>query len=132
MNLLIDLLIAALAGCQAVEVWHHGSIFKAARSWVGGCRDDESEFVSRKICELLLCPFCLSHWTCLAATAVVLFVTDPLSAWRLPVYALAVTRIAQLLNDATHGFTNSPPSDVTEIDETSDVDSFTVVDDDPV
>lgn len=132
MNLLIDLLIAALAGCQAVEVWHHGSIFKAARSWVGECRDEEREPLSGKICEMLLCPFCLSHWTCLATTAVVLFATDPLSAWRLPVYALAVTRAAQLLSDVAHGFTKSPPSDVTEIDETSDVDSYTVVDDDPV
>lgn len=52
------------------------------------------------------------------------------SIWRLPVYGFAVTRIAQLVNDVTHGITRSPESvEETEIDETAEVDRFEVVDD---
>lgn len=126
--LLASLLVAALAGCQAVETWHHGSLFRGVRSWLWTVRNDEKRWwLARKSAELLTCPFCLSHWTC-AAAVVAMFLTDWDSSWRLPVYGLAAVRLAQLLNDISHPLTRSP-SDETEIDQTADVDEFSVVDD---
>lgn len=129
MNLIVNLLIAALAGCQAVEAWHHGSLFAGSREWVRSRKKTSRSLVARKVCELLACPFCLSHWTCFACVLVVCL-TEWDSPWRLPVYALAVTRVSQLINDSTHDLTRSPSSvEEVEVDESAAVNAFEVLDD---
>ena len=129
-GLVIDLFVAALAGCQVTETWHHGSVFRGVRARLKSIRyDGNRRWPVRKLSELLTCPFCLSHWTCFVCV-LTLCLADWGSIWRLPVYGFAVTRIAQLVNDVTHGITRSPESvEETEIDETAEVDRFEVVDD---
>lgn len=100
-----DLIILVLATGQTIETWHHGSLFEDRRAiieiWGDGWQKD-----------LLRCMFCLSHW---AAAVIVLWfglaalLDSPLSwFFRFPVYVLAVTRGAQLLNDVTKGFCRTP------------------------
>ncbi len=119
-SLITNLVIAAIAGWQAVETWHHGSIFGGPKAWLWVYRENKDRsWVGRKIAELLTCPFCLSHWTCTAAVLVMLL-TEGNSAWKLPVYCLAAIRVAQLLNDLSHSLTRSPSGDI-EIDLTKQV-----------
>lgn len=114
-TLLVELLAASLAGCQATEAWHHGSLFEALRARIRAILDDDSKnWLLRKLAELLNCPFCLSHWTC-GTAILVMFLAGPESLYRWPVYALAATRVAQLLNDWSHPFTRSPGGDGSEI-----------------
>lgn len=93
------LAVAGLAANGAVEVWHHGSLFRRprARFAVG------TSFLAR----LLTCPFCLSVWV---GTACGLAALAPLASdwgWglRLPVFGLAAGRLAQLTNDAAKTYT---------------------------
>lgn len=100
-----DLIILVLATGQTIETWRHGSLFEEKRAeievWEDGWRKD-----------LLQCMFCLSHW----AAAVIVFwfglaalLGSSFSWWlQFPVYVLAVTRGAQLLNDATARFCKTP------------------------
>ena len=55
LRLVIDLLVAALAGCQVVETWHHGSIFQSSRDWLKLQRyDGRRSWPVRKLSELLI------------------------------------------------------------------------------
>lgn len=91
----------ALATWQAVEVWHHSSLFLNWRAGIeadGGFRARVTE-----------CPFCLSHWVAGALMLLITLTFFPwvfLLAW--PVAFLAVTRLANLGNDLTHPFTRTP------------------------
>jgi len=109
LEITMRILLAALAGCQMTETLHHGSLFaswrKKARDW----RSDPRWVVS-KTGELFECPFCLSHWAC-ALSFAWLWWFPITSFWQFPVAALAATRLAQLLNDATHDIARGPPSD---------------------
>lgn len=99
------LVVAALAAWQAVEVWHHGSIFA---SWRARVEAWPGEGVRGWLGELLLCPFCLSVWVGTAAAAAV--VADhwaPLLA----LYGLAASRLANLANDVTRGVSRTPGAD---------------------
>ncbi len=133
LSLIIDLLVAALAGCQVTETWHHGGIFRGVRAKLKSVQDDGSRsWPVRRLSELLTCPFCSSHWVCFACV-LVMWLADWDSFWRLPVYGFAVTRIAQLVSDATHGIVRSPESAETEeVDQTAEVDRFEVVDEEEV
>ncbi len=106
-----DLIILVLATGQTIETWRHGSLFEEKRAeievWEDGWRKD-----------LLRCMFCLSHWA--AALMVFLFglaalLDSPLS-WlvQFPVYVLAVTRGAQLLNDVTKRCCRTPNQRISE------------------
>lgn len=121
-----QLLVAALATWQAVEVWHHSSLFTAARArWEarGGFLGD-----------LLGCPWCLSVWVGAAAALL------PAAGWWMRVWAerapgatpgsaadllcglmwlpggaawlfahaLAVSRLANLGNDLTRRWCRTP------------------------
>ena len=99
---LSDLLILGLCTWQIVETWHHGSIFAGRRA--------ELEVTDGFVASLLTCMFCLSHWVAGLTTGWYLGVR--LLAWQrgpewlslvlcLPVYAFAVTRLAQLGHDMT-------------------------------
>lgn len=129
LSLLADLLIAGFAGWQIVETWHHGSIFREVRKKLKTMRSDKAKpWLERKFYGLFVCPFCLSHWVSLVCATVVLPTASD-SFWRLPVYAFAITRVAQLLNDVTHSITRSP-GDEEEIvvDETGQTSKYEVVD----
>lgn len=99
----LALLVGALAGAQATETLHHGSIFAP---WREKATDWSSKRGVRKfVGDLLRCPFCLAHWTCGLAIAGLWFL-PPAATW--PIYALAATRLAQILNDVLHPWTRSP------------------------
>jgi hypothetical protein len=123
-----DLTVAALATWQAVEVWHHGSLFAGWRAWV--------EAKDGWLAELTLCPFCFSVWTA-AAVLLALWPDRPEGAldtsagvalgvvlWtaaRLFVYALAVSRLANVANDLTHARCRTPrPGDGLNLEDPDD------------
>lgn len=116
----LDLAVAALATWQAVEVWHHGSLFAGPRAAL----EVKSGFWAR----LLLCPFCLSVWVAVVAAvaldrgdrsppwvdlgwvsrALTWALDQVLLALRAACYALAVARLANLGNDLTRGWCRTP------------------------
>lgn len=114
----IDLLLAALATWQIVEIIRHGEIFDDRRAvWA-----HKQDFASR----VLRCPFCLSVWVgTLTATWVVAVhaiavllhpCTTFLNFW---VYGFAVSRLANLCNDTAYPITRTPKEQLEiEIDST--------------
>lgn len=92
--------IAVFANWQVVETWRHGSIFENAREWLEA---RPPGFFT----DLLLCSFCLSHWTGAAITALLFLTMDNLNytyAQVAFVYALGVTRLPQVLNDLGYSY----------------------------
>ena len=98
---IIDLIVAALATWQALEIWHHSSIMASWRA--------RTELWGGRLGELTRCMFCMSPW---AAAAVLI-----LSGWwswpgesltRLAVWALAVARLANLGNDLGYAICRTP------------------------
>jgi hypothetical protein len=96
-GLVTDLVIAALAAWQAIEIWRHGSIFAGLRARL--------ELYHNFWTELLLCPFCLSPWVGLVTIMLV-----RQQAWYAtwPMYALAIARLANLGNDFTYHYSRTP------------------------
>ncbi len=92
---MMELLIAALATWQAVEIWHHSTLFADLRARV--------EVRGGFLAALLGCPFCTSVWVALAAAALS---RVPVAA--LLVEALAVSRLANLGNDVFHAWCRTP------------------------
>jgi len=96
--------ILVMATWHAIEVWHHGSIFANARASLqadGGLK-----------AELATCMFCLS--THVGFWFALWMMMTSAGIWQIPVYALAVTRGANLANDFFHKWTkvhNEPISD---------------------
>ncbi len=111
------LLVAALAAWQAVEVWHHGSMFAGRRAAVQAWPD---RGVRGWLAALLTCPFCLSVWVGFASAAAVtadMPQGDAVWVWagwlglglvKLFAYGLAVSRLANLGNDLTKGVSRTP------------------------
>lgn len=99
---MLDFLIIVLATWQAVEIWHHSSLFATWRA--------------RAECHnwtVLLCPFCLSVWVALVITAwltVWSILPDEWHLMRLPFIALSASRVANLCNDVFHRFNRTPKS----------------------
>jgi len=118
--LLAHLVLAALATCQAVEVFHHGSLFAPARARAFRWSTCDGPRPLRLAGELLLCPFCLSHWV--AAAMVILVGLGCLVSWvyALPVWWLAVTRGANLCNDLLHAWSRTPRDWDTAIPDATD------------
>lgn len=115
--------VAPLAATHLVEVVHHGSIFRRLRAWARNARLDKdrprplrdflgSGWLRLKLRtffgELIHCPFCLSHWS--GAIMLVLVIgTAIISPYvSLPVWWLALVRLANLINDITHPVNRSP------------------------
>lgn len=97
---MIEVLIAAIAVWQIVEVWHHSLLFSSWRGW--------AETQDNRLGELLTCPFCMSVSLGIICVSVVSIPGDWLFAWWLYVpakmakffvYGLAASRLANLGND---------------------------------
>jgi hypothetical protein len=107
--MLLDFLAVVLATGAIIEVWHKGSIFANARAYAQAVQDvTPPESLKGRLLELLMCPFCKSYhvpfWLFVALLA-----GDATSATigaivRLVVYALAATRVSNLLD----GFLPAP------------------------
>ena len=98
--LLVWLPLITLANWQLIECWHHGSLFDRPRAWL----EQRTGFWS----DLLLCPFCLSHWTAVPLTTVVVFSFTPELWWLLPILSLSATRLSNLANDLTYHCSRTP------------------------
>ena len=96
---LTELLILVLATAQVIEVYPHSSLFAVIRARL--------ESFDNFFGDLFACMFCLSVWVG-AGLTVWFFCTLAYPAWRLPIYALAVTRGANILNDVLHKFCRTP------------------------
>lgn len=104
---MLDLVIASLATWQIVEIWHHSELLAGPRARV--------ETWSSPIADLLRCPFCLSPWIALIAV-IALRVEFPEGViWalisavlKLPLWAFAVARLANLGNDLTRKICRTP------------------------
>lgn len=110
-----DLLVLGLALWQAIETWHHGSVFKRSRAFFRSWKKSRYGIV-RWSAELISCMFCLSHWV-----GVLLVAGYFHMGWN-PivhtfVWTLATVRLAQLGNDLSHNWNRSPPGDVVPEDE---------------
>ena len=105
-ELLTGLFISALAGNELVELWRHGSIFARLRA---GARSLRSSTIwpLTTIGELLGCPFCLSLWTAMISWGA--WLHGGIAA--ATVAGLAVAKLSNLLNDLTHSWLRSPPTD---------------------
>jgi hypothetical protein len=95
----IDVAVLILATTQAIEIFHHGSIMADLRAIL---QSDGDDFIH----SLATCMFCLSFWV--AIIVVLWWCLLPWTFFRIPIYALAVSRGANLLNDLTHGFSRTP------------------------
>lgn len=92
--------IVVLANWQLVETWHHGSIFEQPRAWLEAHRGSWWA-------DLMLCPFCLSHWTGAGVTILMFATMQDLNstyAQFAMLYALAVTRLPQVFNDLGYSY----------------------------
>jgi len=101
-------LIGGLAVWQSVETIHHGVIFRCLREAARRNKELRGELSWGAA---VLCPFCLSHW--ISALIVVLLGLSLLS----PVFLLiplwlAVTRVANVLNDVFHPYTRTPKEEI--------------------
>src|SRR5579872_7471897 len=95
--------LCVLATWAIVECWWHGKFFGPARAWL-------EALPPRWGTELLLCPFCLSHWVSLGVVTFMEFATwkglgpERMGGWfavagLIVLKAFAVTRLANLAND---------------------------------
>lgn len=101
---LTNLIVAALATWQAVEIWHHSELFAGWRSYV--------ESVGGWTAALLRCPFCLAPWVAFSMSAAVLGVSEGAQFLQLFVFALAVARLANLGNDLLYDKCRTPKNTV--------------------
>ncbi len=103
-----DLFVAALATWQAVEVWHHAAIFDDWRSRVELWRGGFWGWLGN----MLTCPWCLSVWVGLLVCVNLWLASFAGYSWvALFMYALAVSRLANLGNDLSHAWRRTPRSD---------------------
>lgn len=117
----VDLAIAALAAAQIVDIWLNGSIFQDVQNRL--YRIKSGDRWSAGPSELLTCPFCLTPWACLGCMAVLLAWGET-SAYRLPVYMFAATRIAHLTNGILSNL-----SEPEVVDRTEETENLTPIDD---
>lgn len=100
---LIDFAAVVLATGAVLDVWHKGSIFAGLRAKAQALQDvTDPESLKGLALELLMCPFCKSYHLPLYMLAALLL-GDYLGATigagvRLVVYALAATRLVNLLD----------------------------------
>tara|TARA_Y100000004_G_scaffold183199_1_gene230757 strand:+ start:461 stop:790 length:330 start_codon:yes stop_codon:yes gene_type:complete len=89
----MNLIIAALATWQIVEIWHHSSLMAGPRSLV--------EMWDNKLGELLSCPFCLSPWVALICVSCLEIQEYGFAgqAAGVVIMAFAASRLANLCND---------------------------------
>ena len=98
-ELFVALPFAVLASWQLVETFHHGDLFANFRARL--------EAKGGLFSELMLCPFCLSHWTALLVCAQVMLAFDfewSFIKWWWAPYWLSVVRLSNVFNDLGHSF----------------------------
>jgi len=121
---MLDIVVMILAIVQAVELWWHGEWFAEKRKEL--LRRQELYVAADEPVqwwEALLCPFCMSNWVAIAVVGYMLITASPTwycHLFRLPVYALAAARAANLVNDLTHSFSRTPRANDEPISEPSD------------
>lgn len=142
----LDFIALTLAASGAVQVWFRGSLFATPRAYVQArtdwpvddtTEDPESSRILPEpdrpslgiriadrvlpefVCQILSCPFCLSHHTPYLVAALCLFpslfATEAWAVflWKLPLYSLAATRLGNLINAAAPASTQyDEPFDV--------------------
>jgi|TARA_R110002051_G_scaffold252284_1_gene311517 hypothetical protein len=93
--MIIELIIAALATWEIIEIWHHSLLFAPLRA--------RTELWTNKLGELIGCPFCLAPWVALLSVMVLFspewFGWSVWSGLRVIWYSFAVARLANLGND---------------------------------
>lgn len=97
---IIDLILIGLATWQAIEIYWHSPLFAEARA--------KAEEGSDEVSQVLQCPWCLSVWV---AGIIALWVMLTPTLLHIPVWALAASRLANILNDLTHSFNRTPRDD---------------------
>jgi hypothetical protein len=105
--------ISALSNWAVIEAWRHGEIFAKQRAWL------DAQEPGKLWVELFMCPYCLSHWSAVPLTALLMLHFDPNRPWwqwlALPVFSLASTRLSNALNDVLYDRCRTPrPPDVSE------------------
>lgn len=106
-NLTWAIVVSAVANWAALETWRHGSLFAGVRARL---EVRQGGFLA----DLLLCTFCLSHWTGALILAMVLLMAVDFSYWDWWQYAgligpwLVVVRLSNLLNDLTRNWCRTP------------------------
>ena len=101
--MILDFLAVVLATGAIIEVWHRGSIFANLRAIAQAHQDTtDPESLKGRALELLLCPFCKSYhvpfWLFVALLAGDAIGVTIGAGVRLVVYALAATRLSNLLD----------------------------------
>jgi len=111
----MDLIIAALATWQIVEIWHHSSLMAPLRA--------RTEMWTGKIGQLLGCPWCLSVWVGMLC-GVLLASEDAFWLSRVGsvfVYGFAISRLANLGNDIFKGYCRTPRIQFEDWEETNSI-----------
>jgi hypothetical protein len=98
----MNIVVAALATWQIVEIWRHSKLMASLRS--------RTEMWDSFLGELLSCPFCLSVWVSLFCMLGLELADCGLVGYilSLMIYALAVSRLANLGNDVFKRFCLTP------------------------
>jgi hypothetical protein len=106
----MNIVVAALAAWQIIEIWHHSKLMASPRSTV--------ETWTGFFGGLLVCPFCLSPWVsaiCLSCLALPDIVGELGFGYRLAslvangtIHVFAVARLANLGNDVFKQFCKTP------------------------
>lgn len=111
----LELFVAMLATWEIVEIYRHSLLFADRRSKMEARVD--------KLGDLFQCNFCLAPWV--AALCLLILMTEHIPEGneildglrrvtrilRLPLYAFAVARLANLGNDLTHDYCRTPKHD---------------------
>lgn len=101
---MLTLVVVTLAVWQAVEIYHHSDLFSETRAWFeawGGFLGGLSK-----------CPWCLSVHVGVVFAGYFLLTSGTL--WSVPIWGLAVSRLANVANDlmrdSTHTQSEEPES----------------------
>ena len=99
----LDFIAVIFATGAVIEVWHKGSVFDHLRAYSQAVQDVTSpDSIKGKLLELLNCPFCKSYhvpfYFFLALLAGVWLGDTMTAAVRLIIYALAATRVSNLVD----------------------------------
>jgi Protein of unknown function (DUF1360) len=107
-----DVVVAALATWQIVEIWHHGAFHLGPidfPDWRSRVENWGYMGVRGWFADVLQCPWCLSVWVGLLVCAGLVLSNTLGTSWvALPVYAFAVSRLANLGNDLLHAWCRTP------------------------
>ncbi len=124
-----NLAMLALAVWQIVEIWRHSNLFAGCRATIEAWPDwDEESFhracpgrsramvwcvkqcvhVQAFVRNVLLCPWCASIWVGLVVAMFWLCLPEWLQWLTFVALGLAISRLANLGNDVTHGLCRTP------------------------